>query len=128
MPSQSEGKRVITAAKERQAPITFGVESLPLSKGEFLHHREKRCQLHCSVKASNYLQATINCGLGLITGSTDSHYAFKDLCGTIILLFIFNICIPFVYPFLLWKLKICHLHVLLLWLHGKDYFFVKVIS
>lgn len=74
--------------QETQRPITFGVKLLPLSEGEFLHHREKHCWQNCSLKDSNYLQATINCGPGLITSSTDPHPAFKDLCCAIILRFL----------------------------------------
>lgn len=45
-----------------QRAITVGMKWLPLSQGEFLHHKEKHCWQHCSVKAPNYLQATINWG------------------------------------------------------------------
>lgn len=71
--------------QETQRPITAGVKSLPPTQGEFLHHGEKHCRQNCSLKDCNHLQATINCGPGLITSSTDTHPAFKDFCCTIIL-------------------------------------------
>lgn len=84
-PAPSHHEEESLQLQETQRPIAVGVKSLPPTQGEFLHHREKHCRQNCSLEDCNYLQATINCGLGLITSRTDTHHAFKDFCCTIIL-------------------------------------------